>query len=338
MVATIPGLAAKAEEPVAVTGATGFIGGEVVRQLTGGGFPVRALVRPAKAGRRQDRPGVAWLNGTLGDAAALVRLVRGCRMVVHCAGATRGLTPDDFREVNENGVRRLAAAIHSLPPVKRPRLLHISSLAAREPHLSPYAASKRGGELVLETEFADLPYTILRPPAVYGPGDRELRPLLRWLARGVLFAPGGAAARLSLLHVSDLAAAVRAWLEYGRGRDEGRTFTLDDGRPGGYAWEDIRRCGVDFRRRPVLRLNVPRRVVRLAAGINTARARLVVGCRPMLTAGKVRELYHPDWVCGHQELRAACGWEPRIRLLDGLRLMAGDDCGRRFGTIPGDVS
>jgi nucleoside-diphosphate-sugar epimerase len=182
---------------------------------------------------------------------------------------------------------------------------------------------------VLETEFADLSYTIFRPPAVYGPGDRELRALLWWLCRGILFVPRGVPARLSLLHVSDLAAAVRAWLDSAASATAGCIFTLDDGRPGGYAWEDIRRVGAKLRRLPVVQIAVPRALLQLAAGINTLRTHISSGYRPMLTHGKIRELYHHDWVCDHHALQAACGWQPRIRLIDGLVMLAGSDIGER---------
>jgi fatty-acyl-CoA synthase len=304
------------EAPVAVTGATGFIGREVVRQLLAEGCPVRALCRVPDAGRQLQLPGITWIVGDLDDPTALQQLVADCQMVVHCAGVTRGLSLADFCHVNEHGVRQLADIIYKQPAGDRPRLLHISSLAAREPHLSPYAASKRRGEQVLEVEFADLSWTIFRPPAVYGPGDREIRPLLAWLRRGVLFIPGNPAARLSLLHVSDLAAAVCTWRRCGR--DTGRTFTLDDGHPGGYAWEDIQLCGSRLYNRRVFRIPIARSVLHVAAGINAVRRRMT-GYRPMLTAGKIRELTHADWVCDCHELRAACGWQPQLDLAAGLR-------------------
>ena len=66
-----------------------------------------------------------------------------------------------------------------------PRFISISSLAAREPHLSPYAESKKKGEEILAKRAGDRPWAVLRPPAVYGPGDKELLPLFRWMFRGI---------------------------------------------------------------------------------------------------------------------------------------------------------
>ena len=101
------------------------------------------------------------------------------------------------------------------PPA--PRFLLMSSLAARMPQLSDYAASKRRGELAVEAAPENLRWTVLRPPAVYGPGDRELLPLFRWVARGIAPLPAGGGGRFSLLYVDDLATRGRALARRRRG-------------------------------------------------------------------------------------------------------------------------
>ena len=130
-------------------------------------------------------PGVEWVQGDLRDSRALEALVAGTHAVVHCAGTVRGARRSDFDSVNAEGAGRIAAAAARLVPA--PRLLLMSSLAARMPELSDYAASKWRGENAVKAAAKDLRWTILRPPAVFGPGDRELAPLFRCIARG--FAP-----------------------------------------------------------------------------------------------------------------------------------------------------
>ncbi len=161
---------------LAITGATGFIGAALLRKLAGHGWRVRALYRTrtgAMPGIRTDND-MQWIQGSLADSESVARLVQGAEAVIHCAGAVRGASQEQFDRVNVAGVARLArAARHSRP---MPRFLLISSLAAREPQLSFYAASKRGGEEVLRSTAQGMPWCVLRPPAVYGPGDREMRP------------------------------------------------------------------------------------------------------------------------------------------------------------------
>jgi 2-alkyl-3-oxoalkanoate reductase len=278
---------------------------------------VRALCRqPPPPGPLPGGSGAAceWLRGRLEDSESLNRLVRGTAAVVHCAGAIRGATADDFRNVNVEGVARLVHAARALRPL--PRFLLMSSLAAREPQLSDYAASKRSGEDVLRSAAAGMPWTVLRPPAVYGPGDRETLPLVRCMQWG--FAPvfGGKGARFSLLFVEDLAEAVRRLLESDQGT--GDCFEVHDGRPGGYAWEDLVQTVARIIHKPVRRIRVPGALLRAAARCNLLISR-ATGYAPMLTPGKVRELTHTDWVCADGGLQRASGWMPRFPLEAGMR-------------------
>ncbi len=299
---------------IALTGATGFIGSTLTRRLASAGWQIQALLRPASTPKQPRDIAVKWINGDLGDLESLRRLVHGVDAVVHCAGAVRGATRTQFNLVNADGVKRLVQAAAEEHPA--PRFLLISSLAAREPHLSLYAASKRQGETVLTTKAGKMSWTIFRLPAVYGPGDRELQPVFRWMAKGIAPILGSADARFSLLYVEDLAEAVVRWLDCGNGQS--CIFELHDGRPGGYSWRDVIETVKNLRGKPVTRVKVPEVLVKVLSAINLITAR-AVGYAPMLTPGKVRELLHPNWVCDNAALSTATGWTPRILLEEGLR-------------------
>jgi nucleoside-diphosphate-sugar epimerase len=234
--------------------------------------------------------------------------------VVHCAGAIRGRSAAQFNQVNVEGMARLVQAARELHPL--PRFLLMSSLAAREPQLSHYAASKRAGEDVLRTTAGGMRWTALRPPVVYGPGDRETLPLVRCMQRGWAPVLGGMASRFSLLFIDDLADAVRRLLEVTE--CPSGPFEIHDGRPGGYSWEELIHAVARIIRRPVRRLRVPGSLLRTVARANLVGAHLF-GYSPMLTPGKVRELNHADWVCDDAPLRSAIGWQPSIPLADGMR-------------------
>jgi nucleoside-diphosphate-sugar epimerase len=249
--------------------------------------------------------------------------VDGAAAVVHCAGAIRGTSAAQFNQVNVDGVARLVQAARALHPL--PRFVLISSLAAREPQLSPYAASKRAGEDALRSTAAGMNWTALRPCAVYGPGDRETLPLVRCMQRGWAPVLGAASSRFSLLFVEDLADAVRHLLEMTQSPPG--LFEIHDGQPGGYSWEELNQTVARIIRKRIRRLRVPVGVLRSAARANLLGACLF-GYRPMLTPGKVRELTHADWVCDDAPLRTASGWSPRVLLGEGMqrtlaRLQAG---------------
>jgi nucleoside-diphosphate-sugar epimerase len=299
---------------IAITGATGFIGGAVARRLSARGWRVRALVRPGSTHKPVDGISAEWIAGDLEDAASLRRLVDGAGAVIHCAGVVRGAARADFDRVNVDGVARMVRFAAEEHP--KPHFLLVSSLAAREPEISPYAASKRRGEVVLTAESGGMPWTILRPPAVYGPGDREIRPLLEWMQRGVAPVIGPIDSRLSLLYVSDLADAVVRIIE--RKTATRRAYELHDGRPGGYSWREIIDTVEGLDGRSILRVRIPAAALALAAAVNLVGVRLL-NRAPMLTPGKVRELCHPDWVGDNSALNADTGWCPRIDLAEGLR-------------------
>ncbi len=301
---------------MAVTGATGFIGAAICQRLRQSDYRVRILARSP----RRVEAVAPWvdevISGDLHDPAALTRLVEGVDAVVHCAGVVRGASQAAFDRVNVQGLANLVTAMAG----SSARLLSFSSLAAREPSLSFYARSKYRGEQVLRQQAGELRWTVLRPPGVYGPGDTELLPLLRLMARGVAPVPGSPEARFSLIFVHDLAALTVAWLQH-REPVTG-VFTPDDGEPGGYNWHDVSATVARLCRRRVRVLRVPDVLLTPPAWVNRSLAR-VFGYAPMLTPEKLRELRHPDWVCDSASLRQALDWQPRVRLEAGLRSTPG---------------
>lgn len=298
---------------VAITGGTGFIGKSLIYRFLQENVRVRALVRPASISSCFTAPGLTWIHGELDSEDSMGKLLDGASAVIHCAGSVRGASASDFMPANVSGVEKIAQMARS--SVDSPRFLLISSLAARSPELSCYAASKRQGEEVLRVAAKGLDWTIIRPPAVYGPGDREMLPLLQWIRRGMVFVPGGGTGRFSLIFIEDLTGAVLSWLMSGAGSDG--CFELHDGKAGGYCWEEIREIASELYRRPVRRIDVPRIALDAAAHVNSAISRLA-GYLPMLTPGKVRELCHDDWVCDNADFSCITRWAPEVGLREGL--------------------
>ena len=295
---------------VALTGASGFIGSWIARYLAGAGWRVRVLVRPGSQSRLPDVP-LEICHGTLEDEPALVRFLAGATSIVHCAGRVRGVSAADFDPVNSEATARLArlSQAHGLS-----RFILISSLAAREPQLSPYAASKRKAEQYLAREGKALAWLALRPPAVYGPGDREMRPLLEALAKGIAPIVGHPGGRFSLLYVEDLAAAVLASLRSSASR---MILEIDDGKPGGYSWDEIMAIAAAFRGGRIVPLPVPEWMLLGLARVSVLGARLR-NRAPMLTPAKVNELRHPDWVCDNTKVVKALDWQPQVDFAQGL--------------------
>ncbi len=299
---------------IAVTGATGFIGGMLAKRLTTAGWRVRALVRAGSNHKRPNDVSAEWITGDLEDRESLQRLVVGVDAVVHCAGAVRGRVQSDFDRVNVEGVKLLVqvAAEQSVTP----RFLLLSSLAAREPQLSFYAASKQKGEQALARYSGDMFWGVFRPCAVYGPGDREMRPLFQWMFRGLAPLIGSDKNRVSLIYVGDLVDAVVEWLD--SGKQPQRLYELHDGHPGGYSWQEIIKVVEELRGKAIRTVAIPVFLINMIASVNQIIAKITPG-KPMLTPGKVRELTYSDWVADNVQLNHDTGWAPKISLEKGLR-------------------
>ena len=301
----------------AVTGATGFIGRHTVTALRRRGWDVRALVRRHPADLLSPYHRLELVLGDVDDDAALERLVDGAQAIVHLAGLVKALRPEDFYAVNEAGTERLLRAAARRNPDAP--LIHVSSLAARQPQLSPYCDSKHRAEAKVATLAGDRTWTILRPPAVYGPGDLEMLPLFKAARLGFVPYPATAEARVSLIHGIDLAEAIAACLDRHGARQA--TFEIDDGAPGGYRWADlIGALGAAVGSRP-LGVRVPRWALAAVARANAALAAVDHKAR-VLFPPKVAEIYFPDWACGGDRLETVADWRPKFDAWTGFKDVA----------------
>jgi nucleoside-diphosphate-sugar epimerase len=272
------------------------------------------LARSSSARAGNLNPGAEHIDGSFQDPSALARGVAGTQAVINCAGSVRGLNYEDFSAANVDGVRALCEAISRLSTA--PPLLHLSSLAAAAPDLSHYARSKRAGEEVLES-FAELSWTVIRPPAVYGPGDTEMRGAFSWARRGLVPVPGGNRnQRLSMLHVDDLVTAVMAWLKAPAAHRH-HVYSIDDGKADGYDWSEIAKACMKNREAKPIYIDLPVGLLNAIAALNE-RLAAVTGRPIMLSRGKVKELAHPRWVASGEAFQAASGWVPQIPLAVGV--------------------
>ncbi len=298
----------------ALTGATGFIGRHVLRAVLDDGWRVRALVRDAA--RLEIPPDakaqVEVVTGALEDEAALKALSRGADAVVHLAGLVKAARPEDFEAVN---VRAAADVARIAREAGVRRFVHVSSLAAREPRLSPYARSKHLSEEAVLEASREMNCVIVRPPAVYGPGDRATLGLVDQLSRRHAFLPGSAQGRISLIHAADLAAAIAALA--GSDGGAGERLEIDDGKAGGYGLRELGALAGRALGRPVSVHLLPRALVQLAGHGADMAARLT-GRGFMLSRAKANELYHEDWVARGPKVEDKADWTARLGFAQGF--------------------
>jgi nucleoside-diphosphate-sugar epimerase len=232
--------------------------------------------------------------GDLGQGAALARLCDGADVVIHNAGLVKAPSRAAFDAVNVEGARRVAEAAAAAPHV-----ILVSSLTAREPHLSHYSASKRAGEQAM-AELLGERLTIARPCAIYGPGDRELLPVFQAAAVSPVLPLLSGTARVAMIHVEDAARQIAA---LAAAPPSGRPIALCDARSDGYSWRELMAAAARACDRTPRFAPVPRALVH-AIGV-TNDFTLLLGQAPMLTSAKARELLHPDWAVAPEELSGA---------------------------------
>lgn len=286
---------------LAVTGGTGFVGGRLLELAGQSHHRIHALTRrPQKA-----RDKVQWIEGSLEDRDAVHRLVKDADAVIHVAGVVNAPDEAGFKAGNVTGTLSLLAAA-TAAGVRR--FVHVSTLAAREPRLSLYGASKaRGERLVMES---GLDWAIVRPPAVYGPGDREMLDLFKAASLGVMPLPPSG--RLSVIHADDLAELLLRLVEPDAPR--GVILEPDDGHAGGYTHKEFARAiGAAMERRPFL-LPLPAAMLRTGARLD----RMVRRDRAKLTPDRAAYFCHPDWVSDPTLAPSPELWEARIPLKRGL--------------------
>ncbi|HYG48309.1 MAG TPA: NAD-dependent epimerase/dehydratase family protein [Allosphingosinicella sp.] len=290
---------------LAVTGGTGFVGSHLLRLALAEGYDVRALTR----GWKPPEDEIVWVDGALDRPETLVKACSGADAVIHLAGAINARSRAEFEAVNAGGTANMIDAARKAG-VRR--FVHISSLAAREPELSGYGWSKARSERLVAASGLD--WTIVRPPAIYGPGDRETLELFRMARRGLVALPPRG--RFSVIHVEDLCRLILALLDDSDSWAE--TYEPDDGREGGWQHRHFARTLGRIYGRRALTLAMPRPVLRIAAGLD----RLFRRGNARLTPDRVGYFCHPDWVVTARKRPPERLWRPRIKTATGLKQTA----------------
>lgn len=290
---------------LAITGGTGFVGRTLLRLAVEQGLQVRALAR------RLQPPlaGVEWIEGALDRADTLRTLAGGSDAIVHVAGVVNAADRAGFEAGNAGGTLAMVEAARDTGVA---RFIHVSSLSARQPELSNYGWSKAQAEAVVQA--SGLNWTIVRPPAIYGPGDRDHLDLFKAAKWGIIPLPP--TGRISEIEVSDLA---RLLLALASAADQsGKLYEADDGKPGGWSHADFARAIGAAVGRKVIALPVPASIVRLGARLDG----LIRGRGARLTPDRAAYFCHPDWVIDPVARPDAALWTPQVDTLAGLKATA----------------
>jgi nucleoside-diphosphate-sugar epimerase len=311
-------------ERALVTGATGFIGRHVVRSLASRGVEIEALVRPTSDLSPFDGLNVRPVLGDILDPTTYGESVQRVDRVIHMASLLKMPWSPRFRSVHVEGTDAVARACALAP--QPPSLLLVSSLAAcgptqdlvplhegaRPAPVSVYGHAKRDAELCAITYSKDLPLTIVRPSAVFGPWDRTLLGVFRTVARGVHVVPGNGSSLMSLVDARDLAEAIVEASQRGErvngpegAPERGLYFISGSEHPTYGALGALVARAMDRPDPRILRL--PRSVARWGAAVSESLAR-VRDLSTVLNRDKILEAHSGHWICQSEKAARELDW------------------------------
>ena len=316
------------QEKLLVTGSTGFIGTRLLRRLEREGAVVRVFLRPESDGASSlDRFEVT--RGRFDDPDALRRAVAGVDRIVHLAGITKARDEEEFDRGNVMPVHNLLDTLRAYNPGLK-RFVYVSSLAAAgpatdgtegvreydEPHpVSAYGRSKLRAEQLCMEASVSLPVTIVRPPAVYGPGDLDVLQVFRMLSSGLLVLPGNPVKqRFSMIYVDDLVEGILAAARSDRAA--GRTYYLTSAQA--WSWDDLiaaARPALGFA--SLLRIALPKALV-YALGAAGGFIGKLGGKPPLINRDKALELVQDYWVCSPERAVLELGFSASTPLAEGI--------------------
>jgi dihydroflavonol-4-reductase len=305
-----------------VTGATGFVGSHLVEALQGRSIEVTALARSASKAADLVRRGVRVVSGDLNDTPSLQRAIQGQEVVFHVAGVVAARDEAEFLRSNRDGTRNLVAAAERQGGL---RFLLVSSLAAAGPAprgapllgtetprpVTAYGRSKLAAEQTVRS--SSLGWSIVRPPIVYGPRDREVLKIFRLARLGLAPVFGDGAQELSAIHAADLAEALIAVAE------SSRTVagTYHACHPQVFTSSELGRAVAAAMGRSVMSLRLPHSVGRALLAVTESSARLTRQVT-ILTTDKANEFFQPAWTGDPSPLTRDAGWRARYDLSSGL--------------------
>jgi dihydroflavonol-4-reductase len=305
-----------------ITGASGFLGGALLRRLVTTGHRVRGLVRgalpPASGGA------VEWVKGDVTDPTSLGQATAGMDVVFHLAGIRRAPIRSTFFQVNADGTRNVCDA--SWRSGVR-RLVLAGSLAAVGPSLpdrphvesDPFAPQEWYGESKAEAERAALEprgqmeVTVVRPPRILGPADRENLVFFKLIRRGIRLEIGGGPRPLSVVDVEDVVDFLLLLAE--RPEAKGEAFFCPG--PSTTTLEEIQEQGAQVLGLHPRTFHLSPAVLSALAGAADLISR-ATGQNLPLNRKLARQLLAPAWTCSGEKAATRLGWRARVGVPESI--------------------
>jgi nucleoside-diphosphate-sugar epimerase len=307
-----------------VTGATGFIGSHLCEKLILRGYKVTCLSRKSSDLKWISGLDLQLIRGDCTDIGSLFEAVQGFDYVFHLAGLTKSCSADDFFHINATGTENLIKAVAE-KNTKVKRFIYLSSLAAAGPSkngnpvqediipspVSNYGRSKLEGEKAVLKYKDILPVTILRPPAIYGPRDKDMLVLFKMIKKGFFFDLGKC--YYSLLYVDDLVQGIILSAESRLAED--KIYFLCDNNF--YTGQEIAGEISSALNVKATFVKVPKCVMPLFALISEK-----INRHGIINRDRIKDFRHSHWLCNGERAREEIGFIPQVGIKEGIKWTA----------------
>lgn len=314
---------------VLVTGSNGFIGSALVEKLIAQGHEVVCLVRRTSNLRWLTDLPISTVTADLGNGTGLQEALQGVEWVFHLAGVTKALNEQGYWDGNVLATENLLKASRNQSTLKK--FVFVSSQAAAGPSIadhplteeiaphpvSLYGKSKQAAEKIVLEYGSHFPVTIVRPPSVYGPRDRDILVYFQNVNKGLLLILGKGTQKISIVHVRDLVDGMVLAAEKPHSRDQIYFLSGD----GAFDWQTIGAMIASALQKKTWTIHVPVGVLQIASRVSVAYAGLI-GKPALLNRDKVSEMVQPGWLCSNEKAKKELGYAPAIALAQGLKQTA----------------
>ncbi len=312
---------------VLITGATGFIGSHLAEQLSKKDYQLRCFIRKTSDIRWLQHLPVEYVYGDFSNDDSLRRAVTNVDAIYHVAGVVASKSREGFYRVNQFATRDLLKAARRYNQ-HISRFIHVSSLTAVGPSLdgrpvnetTPYHPITTYGRSKMEAEKEVLkydgvfPWTITRPPAVYGPRDVATFDFFRSAARGIIPLVGFGKKYVSIVHVRDLVNGIMLAGE----RPEGANQVYFIGGRRYYDWDEIGETTMQVLGRNALKVRAPEFLTYAVAGI-VGLFSLFRRKPSVLNWEKAKDMVQKEWTCDTSKATTELGYSESISLEAGIR-------------------
>jgi nucleoside-diphosphate-sugar epimerase len=312
---------------VLITGATGFIGGHLTEALHNKGYQLRCLVRKTSDLQWIKHLPIEYVYGDLFDTQVLTRAMKDVEYIYHLAGVTKAKTKEEYFTGNHLATKNLLNAVLA-SQANLKRFIYVSSQTAVGPTLAgesvdettpfhpitTYGISKMEAEKECLALMGQLPITIVRPPAVYGPRDKDVFEFFNTMNKGLQPMIGFNNKTVSLIHVKDLVDGIILAGEHENGLRQ--TYFISSERF--YNWKEVGEVTSRVIGKKALRLKIPEFGVYIIATVSELFS--LLSRKPvLLNLEKARDIVQNAWTCSIAKAQRELNFRESFTLEEGIK-------------------